>query len=401
MSEVWITGVGVVGPHGLGIDAVLESASSDASAYAPWPAEQDPPGAGAVIGAARVIPKERFFTERQLRQVDRVMAMSTCAAGQALENAGLADGGIDRDGTAVFFATSRAERTSMLRFTQPILDGKPRALNPANFPWMARNISCGQIAIRFGLRGPSTTLASGSLAALEAVGRAYDFLRLGRARTAVVTAAEILSKFALYSFRAEHGEDCARPAPAFFGRTPGRLIPSEGGVALVLERADAARARGAAAYARVRGWRCGRLGGGPWGEGLLGAWTRLLAEGGLSRSEVALLSACSGGGARTHELAEAHALSLWAKDADPPTLFCAPRSFSGEGECWTGLLQAALAAACLRARRAPPTRHTAHDAPQAVRERAQGGALSGAAALVSGLESDGRYGVLHLERGDA
>ncbi len=398
MTEVWVTGLGVVGPHGLGIDAVMEAADAGKTAFTKWPDIQDPPDAEAVVGAVGAFPKEKYFSERQLRQIDRVMALSACAAGLALEDAGLEDVAA-KERTATFFATSRAERTSMLRFNQPILEGKPRQLNPANFPWMARNISCGQVAIRFGLRGPSTTLASGPLAALEAVSRAYDCVRLGRAPAAVVGATEILSKFALYTLRSEYREDCLRPQPSFFGASSGRIVPSEGACMLVLESAEHARARKAAPYARIDGWEAGRFGRGSWDDGLYDAWARLLSKVDGARERVALLSVSSGGSNRPHERAEAGALQRWANEASPLSRFCAPRSFVGEGECWTGMLQVALAAQALRARRAPPTWNISADASEAVRARSGGGPLNGTAALVSGMEIRGRYGALHLSGG--
>lgn len=385
MTDVWITGVGVVGPHGLGIDAVLEAAGAGRSALTKWPDLQDPPEPSALVGAVGPFPKEMFFSERQLRQMDRVMALSACAAGLALRDAAL-EGGASKDQTATFFATSRGEQTSMLRFTQPILEGRPRQLNPANFPGMARNISCGQIAIRFGLRGPSTTLASGPLASLEAVSRAYDFVRLGRAPVAVVGGAEILSKFTLHMLRSEYGEDILRTAPSFFGSLPGRIVPSEGACMLVLESAEHARARKAEPYARIDGWDAGRFGSGPWDDGLFGAWSRLLAKVGGARERTGLLTMSSGGSNQAHERTEASALRRWSSEAPSSTRFCAPRSFAGEGECWSGALQVALAAAALRARKSPPTWHLSEDAAEAVRARSGGGPLDGASALVSGME---------------
>lgn len=398
MVEVWITGMGIVGPHGLGIDAMMAAACAGETAFSKWPENQDPPNETALIGAVRSCPTELFFSERQLRKMDRVMTLSACAAGLALKDACL-DIDAPNDRTATFFATSRAEYTSQLRFTIPVLEGRPRQLNPGHFPWMARNISCGQIAIRFGLRGPSTTLASGPLAALEAVSRAYDFVRLGRAPVAVVGGAEILSKFALYTLKYEYGEDIVRSSPSFLGSLPGQVIPSEGACMLILESAEHARARKAPPYARIDGWEAGRCGRASWDDGLYGAWSRLLAKVGGAREQIALLSVSSGGSNQAHEQTETRALQRWASEAPSSARFCAPRSFAGEGECWTGALQIALAAAALRARNTPPTRNLSSDAVETIQARADGGPLEGTAALVSGMEKNGRYSALHLSGG--
>jgi len=395
MHEVWITGLGVIGPHGLGLDVMLKAAARGVSAFSQWPENQAPPTPSALVGSVPAFPKERFFTERQLRQMDRVMALAACAVGLALEDAKLGDD-MPTEDTATFFGTARAEHPSLLRFALPLMEGNPRKLNPANFPLIARNISCGQIAIRFGLRGPSTTLASGSLSSLEAICRAYDFVRLGRAPVAVVGGAEILSKFSLYIAKALYGEHLLPLKPSFLGEYPGQIVPSEGACMLILESAEHARARKAKPYARLDGWHSGRAGRMEWDACLLEAWLRLLAKVGNIYERLAMFSISSGGSNRRHEIAEARALArLYA--TNPASAFvCAPRSMAGEGEAWTSALQVAVAASALRDRHVSPTLNLADDASGTVRLKSEGGQINENSALVSGIDNTGVYNILHM-----
>ena len=103
------------------------------------------------------------------------MTISSTAAGLALEDAGFIDGAVPTN-TATFLGTWRAEQPAGYNFISPLLAGNPGRLKGADFPMIARNISCGQMAIRFGLQGPSSVLASGPIASLEAIGCALSSL---------------------------------------------------------------------------------------------------------------------------------------------------------------------------------------------------------------------------------
>ncbi len=395
MCEAWITGVGVVGPHGLGIGELMSSAAADRSAFTAWPSDQNPPTESALIGTVPGYPKERFFTERQLRLIDRPMTMSVCAVGLALDDAGFADD-LDRDNVATFLSTTRSEHASVVRFITPLMMGKPRSLNPAQFPMIARNIFCGQVAITFGFRGPSTVLASGSNAPLEAVCRAFEFIRRGRSKVAVVGAVEVLSKFALFMSRALYREHLHAPKPAFFGRGPGLLVPSEGSCMLVLEDADHARARNATPYARIDGYYAGRSGQARRTRSLLDAWSKLFARVNADPAAVGLFCLSSGGSNRLHEAAETNALGEYYTRYRSTAAACAPRAFAGEGESWTGALQVGLAAAIVRESIVPPMRNVADDKPGVIPVTAEPVRLTGRTAVVSSMDRSGAYSVMHL-----
>ncbi|MEO9384639.1 beta-ketoacyl synthase N-terminal-like domain-containing protein, partial [Chromobacterium phragmitis] len=269
MREVAITGIGAVGPHGVGLDGMLDGRF----VFSAWPEAASPPHAESLIASVGDYPRTRYFNERALRLMDKPMMLASFAAGSALEDAGYGDGEAPED-CATLLGTARSEQTSVHKFSLPLLQGRPERINPAEFPLVARNIACGQMAIRFGLRGPSSVLASGPLASLQAVARAAGLIRSGRAKVALAGGVEALSRFALRFCRDYYGDAALAGRPAFFGDKGGGLIPSEGACMLVLEDAELAEARGARVYARLGGWHAGRLGRGDAVQSLLDGWRR-------------------------------------------------------------------------------------------------------------------------------
>ncbi|MEN7431988.1 beta-ketoacyl synthase N-terminal-like domain-containing protein [Chromobacterium sp. TRC.1.1.SA] len=393
MREVAITGIGVVGPHGVGLDSVFDAARGGRFVFSAWPEAASPPHAESLIASVGDYPRTRYFNERALRLMDKPMMLASFAAGSALEDAGYSDGGAPED-CAALLGTARSEQTSVHKFSLPLLQGRPERINPAEFPLVARNIACGQMAIRFGLRGPSSVLASGPLASLQAVARAAGLIRSGRAEIALAGGVEALSRFGLRFCRDYYGDAALAGRPAFFGERGGGLIPSEGACMLVLEDAERAAARGARVYARLGGWHAGRLGRGDAVQSLLDGWRR------AADAEPALLLPGAGGAGRDHERLETRALRRWlAERAGRPCKLLAARALAGEGESWSGALQVALAAASLASRRAPATPDVAADADPALAQAAAGGALpDDAAALVLGNDAAGAFCALGLRR---
>ena len=247
-QAVCISGIGAISPGAEGwthIVSQLDMAS--APPFEAWAPEQDPPCAGARLGLVRQFSRERFFNERQLRLMDRAMALSCTAVGLALEDAGLElDGNGQGDEVAIMMASMRGELPSLYRFGGPLFREQRGTLNPALFPTIARNISCGQAAIRFGLRGWSSMISAGEISGAHVLARARNLVASGRGEVAVVGAFEALSPISLHHIRnrsRKYGRD------ARFAALDDEVVPSEGACFFVLENLEHARARGARCYA--------------------------------------------------------------------------------------------------------------------------------------------------------
>lgn len=394
MHEVVITGIGVVGPHGVGMASISESLRHGRCVFARWPASAAPPHDDARIATVGEYSKTRYFSERHLRQMDKAMSISAFAAGVALADAGFEDGAAPGN-TATMLGTSRSEQTSIQKFMQPLVQGRPERINPSDFPLVARNIACGQIAIRFGLRGPSSVLSSGSIASIEAITRAAHMIRNGRAEVALAGGMEVLSKFALYMARHLYGDERLAGQPAFLGGQGGALVPSEGACMLVLESAEHAERRNGRVYARISASRAGRLGRDGSGATLHACWKDLTTAVSMAADQVDVIVAGAGGADRPHELAETAALQRWMRDTEATSIVL-PRSVAGEGEAWTSALQVACAAQMLAGEPTWAARHLADDVDDLLRQRATGGVAVQRAALVSGIQSQGAYSALLL-----
>jgi 3-oxoacyl-[acyl-carrier-protein] synthase II len=188
---------------------------------------------------------------------------------------------------------------SMEAFMRPLLEEGPAAASPALFPNTVYNAAAGQVGIILGTLGPTSTVTAGHAAGAAALGYCADILGRGEADAMVCVAADTLTPTVI---RGYHD----------IGAVGGGLRLTEGAVALIVEREDAARLRGATPRATVlgHGTASDAAGIGRWdleGRGVERAIRAALDEAGVGTDEVAVVwpHAC---GLRSADRAEEAAL---------------------------------------------------------------------------------------------
>jgi len=248
-----ITGIGAITPFAVGWPEIHHAISAQAPHYAAWKEDLEPPFESARLGLVKNYPREKYFTDRQLRLMDKAMSLTSVAAAFAMEDAGiLVDGAVtDSDNVATVLASSRGEAPSLYRFGSPLFRPAVGSVNPAHFPMIARNVACGQIAIRFGLRGWSSTIAAGDASGAHALARAAEMITLGRAPVVLVGAYEVLSQISLHQIKARWNKNEMTRLVA--DSQTNEYVPVEGACFFVLESLQRALERGKQPYATIDG----------------------------------------------------------------------------------------------------------------------------------------------------
>lgn len=274
-----------------------------------------------------------------MRLLDRATRLALVAAHLALEDAGIqeAHGGSEggaraapgRAGTApgIVMGTSFGSLSSITGFIRERRANGPGGLNPSLFPNTVINSPASQVAIRFGLRTICTTVTAGWASGLAAIGYGMEALERGRADVVLVGGCEELAPENLKVY-GDLGL-LAPDGPCRPGSGRGTVL-GEGACFLVLERAEAASARGARVFAHLTGKGSGfSLDGGP------GGLMRAIAQaGGLHGSDLVVRGA---NGVLELDQAEAAALEEFVG------LGISPKARLGETDGAGGALAAALA----------------------------------------------------------
>ncbi|MFH9015705.1 ketosynthase chain-length factor [Streptomyces sp. NPDC017943] len=326
-----VTGVGVAAPNGLGAEAwwaaVLRGESGirrltrfDASGY---PARL----AGEVPG---FVAEDRV-PSRLLAQTDQVTRLSLVAAEEALRDAGVDPAELPEYAAGVVTASSAGGFEFGQRELQALWSKGGQYVSAyQSFAWFYA-VNTGQISIRHGLRGASGVLVTEQAGGLDAVGQARRQLRKG---SSLVVTGAVDSALCPWGWTAHLAEGRVSrsddPGRAFlpFSADAGGYVPGEGGALLVLEDAEAARARDARGYGKVAGYAstfdpAPAAGGGT----RLGAAAELaLADAGVRPDQVDVVFA-DAAGERAADRAEAEVLAeLFGERGVPVT---APKSMTG------------------------------------------------------------------------
>lgn len=257
--RVVITGVGAVTPLGTDIattwDALMRGQSGigritsfDASAY---PCQ--------IAGEVTDFEPLNYVDKKELKRMDRFTQFALAGASMALEDAALPldDSATQRYGCLLgvgFGGLAALERNH----THLLSDG-PQRLSPFFIPMMIANMAAGQVAIRFGLRGPNACVTTACAAGTHAVGDAFRIIQRGDADVMVSGGCEaVITPLAVGGFAAMRAlstrNDDPQHASRPFDKTRDGFILGEGAGILVLEELQRARQRGAPIYAELVGY---------------------------------------------------------------------------------------------------------------------------------------------------
>jgi 3-oxoacyl-[acyl-carrier-protein] synthase II len=235
-DPVVVTGVAALTPAGCTPEDAYEAVRSGRDCTS----EED----GVRIGRVRLDP-ELALPPKERRRLDRLGTFAVVASRLALADAGLAVTEAVQDRVGVVFGTALGPMEAMEDFARPLVEEGPAGASPAVFPNTVYNAAAGQVAMRLRTLGVTSTVTAGHAAGASALCYGADLLRADRADAVVCVAADVLTPSVVRAYQElgllGRGAGTGRQAPAL----------AEAGVALVLERRSAARARGARVLAQL------------------------------------------------------------------------------------------------------------------------------------------------------
>ncbi len=259
--RVWITGLGLLTPIGLGLDAFwagLQAGRSPVRRIDRFDASRFRSQVAAQVDDFEPL---EHMDAREARSLDRFSQFGLAAGRMAIADAGFEPGRsarAERVGVYVGSALGGIAYAEMQheRYLERGIRGVAPNLALAVFGGAAP----ANLGIALGLHGPILSNANSCAAGAVALGEAYHLVRDGRADAALAGGVECpLSPLAFGAFdiiralsagRNERPTEAARP----FDSERDGFVMGEAAALLVLEEAEAAERRGARPYAEIRGY---------------------------------------------------------------------------------------------------------------------------------------------------
>ncbi|WP_375384272.1 beta-ketoacyl-[acyl-carrier-protein] synthase family protein [uncultured Microbacterium sp.] len=255
--RIVVTGIGASSPIGGTAPetwaALLSGASGAHTLDYDWVEEFQLP----VTFAAQAVVRPDTVLERpEAKRLDPSSQFALVAAREAWADAGSPD--VEPERLGVDFATGIGGLWTLLDAWDTLKEKGPRRVMPMTVPMLMPNAAAAAISMHLGARAYARTVASACASSTESVVNAMAHIRDGLADVVIAGGAEsaihpitvaAFSSMQALSKRNDDPEHASRP----YSVDRDGFVMGEGAAALVLEREDHARARGARIYAVVVG----------------------------------------------------------------------------------------------------------------------------------------------------
>ena len=299
MPRVWVTGIGVVTPIGIGRSEFFRGLREGRVGIRRVDQDVDLSGIGAkVAGVVDDFDPLSFIPAKRARRMGRVTQMAVTAARLALEDGAFKPRDTQRGGVAVGTGVGALE--ALVDNHRVLLERGAERVSPFLAPVMMPNAPAAEVSIELGIKGPSVGVVTACAASAHALGIAWGWIRRGEVDWALAGGAESVLIPIVFAAFDRMGALSRNPDPATasrpFDAQRDGFVLGEGAGILLLESEEHARGRGAEPLADLCGFGqtsdAFHITAPPEdGEGGRRAMERALASAGLSPEEVDYINA--------------------------------------------------------------------------------------------------------------
>ncbi len=250
--------MGMVTPIGLTVKENWTNLVNGKSGIGPLTKVDLPDFPVKIAGEVRDFHPEQILSKKDLRKMDLFIQYSMIATAEAMQDANLVVDESNTERVGVIVGSGQGGITNIVENTIKASNGHVRQISPFFIPSAIINLASGQIAIKYGLRGPSYGVVSACSTGVHAIADGFHTIVRGETDGMIVGGTEAtLVPVALAGFhnaralstRNGNPQEASRP----FDRERDGFVCSEGAGILVLEEYNSARARGAKIYGEILG----------------------------------------------------------------------------------------------------------------------------------------------------
>jgi 3-oxoacyl-[acyl-carrier-protein] synthase II len=250
LRKVVVTGLGVISPVGLEIDAFWKNLLAGKTGLSRiesfdvegWPVQ--------VAGEVRGFEPTQYMDFKTARRTGRFAQMAAAAATQALCSGKLEVTEANRDEIGAIIASSGGA-FEMGPMDKTLRERGPTRVDPLIIPRLGAHMAAARVGRLLGVRGPNSTVNSACASGTDALGHALNMIRTGTADVllagaaeAVVTPLGIASMAVLGALTKDWNEEPQRASRPFDAKRSGFVL-GEGAGVLLLEAEEHALERGA------------------------------------------------------------------------------------------------------------------------------------------------------------
>ncbi len=257
-ARIVITGVGAVTPIGNDPETYWANLLAGKSGAAPITAFDTSDLPVTFACEVKDFDPSGYIDAKAVRRMDRFSQFAVVASGQALDNAGIEINEDNAERTAIIMNTGGGGVPTMVNEVRAHDNRGPRRVSPFFIPIFAPNMAAAQVSLAFGVTGPVMASVAACAAGAQALVDGYHLLQRGDADVVIAGGTEAaLTQVSVAAFAnmqaLSRRNDCPEKASRPFDADRDGFVFGEGCGALILEREDDARARGATILCELAG----------------------------------------------------------------------------------------------------------------------------------------------------
>ena len=369
-NRVFVTGIGLVSPHGSDPNQVFDKIYHGESAVRMMRTGTPEYGSECLLASTSFDPSGEI-SKVQILFMDRVSQMAVIAARQALEHAGLLSGETDLSTTGVYTGCALGGAQTLEESYQKYFVKKSRLARPTTVPLIMPNAPAGHISMRHKLHGPSQNYSIACSSSTTAIGEAFRAIRDGYLERVVTGGTEsmlndgsIVCWEALTVLAKEHPEG-AHASCRPFAKDRSGLVLGEGAAMLILESEALVEARSVQPLAEIVGYGSSSDAHNltqPSAEGQVRAMRTALDDAKLNPASIDYINAHATG-TGSGDKVEIEAIKQLFADHAHCIAVSSTKSMHGHLLGAAGALEFAITVMALKRRQIPPTAHLTQPDP--------------------------------------
>jgi 3-oxoacyl-[acyl-carrier-protein] synthase II len=258
--RVVVTGLGMIAPTGNPVETAWRNICEGRSGIGRITRFDPSELQTQIAGEVKDFNPEDYINKKDLKKMDLFIHYAIGAADMAVKDAGLEINEGNGHRVGVIVGTGLGGLPSLEKYHKVLLERGPARISPFFIPMLIANLASGQIAIRFGAKGPNTCIVTACATGAHSIGDAMRAIKYGDADAIITGGTEAnltplcvagFNVMKALSVRNDEPEKASRP----FDRDRDGFVVAEGAGIVVLEELESAKKRGAPQiYAELIGY---------------------------------------------------------------------------------------------------------------------------------------------------
>lgn len=257
--RVVVTGLGLITPLGIGVEASWSAAIAGKSGITNITHFDASTFPVRIAGEVKGFDPLQYIDAKEIKKMDRFIHFAIAAASMAIEDSGLKIDDSNAERVGVIIGAGMGGLPAIEYYHKIFLEKGWRRISPFFIPILIINLASGNVSIKFGAKGPNSSAVTACASGSHSIGDAFKIIQRGDADVMITGGTEsVITPLGIGGFAAmkalstrnDEPEKASRP----FDANRDGFVMGEGAGIIILESLESAVKRGANIYAEIVGY---------------------------------------------------------------------------------------------------------------------------------------------------